>query len=234
MNKKSIIKYGIIVAIASIAIIYTPLIYTITLSIMQVEPTYIEPISMRVDKLEVKKNQGFVSGIAGDIVNMKDKVVYSIRGEVIDIRKPLLLIEEGSVDDIWFIPIDIRIKDVYKGDLKKGDIFTIYIQSSNFNTTRYANNVDYVIDEYKWDENIYIESYEPTYNIGEEVMVHIAIADLEYIVRDLEYVDEDLPNQLPYSILGKYGKYTIKDGLAYNEKYPYGVPIPYIAYEVLP
>ena len=215
---KSIIKYGIITVIASIAIIYTPLIYTITLSIMQVEPNYKEP-EMNIEEYGIKQGLGYSSRPTVSIADVKEHIAYTIRGEVIAIREPIIWVSEGmreayergEIDhqkERGAIPVDILIKDVYKGDLNKGEIFTIYV------------------DSFKVDDTYYTKGSDASFVVGEEVIVHVTKPS---------NVTNDLIDTLPYTALGKYGKYTIKDDFAYNEeKYPYGVPMPYIAYEALP
>ncbi|GIU71991.1 MAG: hypothetical protein KatS3mg003_1470 [Candidatus Nitrosocaldaceae archaeon] len=227
MNKRSIIKYSIIVVIASIIIIYAPSIYTTMLLAIQVEPSYEEP-DMTLEEYNIKEGIGS-SSIPYYIMN-KESVEYSIRGEVIDVRKPIIWIEKGGIHEHAIIPVDILIKEVYKGDLKKGDIFTLYVDSIK---SHYEDLlINYTADAY------YIPSYEARYKVGEEVIVHISKEEPDIFreaIGSISKEDEHIIDEYYYTTLGKYSKYTIKDNLAYNEeKYPYGVPIPYVAYEALP
>ncbi|MEM4317915.1 MAG: hypothetical protein QXO37_07750 [Candidatus Nitrosocaldaceae archaeon] len=224
------IKYGIISAIVIIAII-SPYLYNIVLLSLHAEPNYNEQTSMKIKGYDIKRAIGSAS-MPYQIKVVKDQVIYTIRGEVVDIREPLIWLEKYPVAENGMIPVDIKVKEVYKGDIKSDSIITLYV-----GTIKDLPTEQQLADGVIVDNSTYILPYEAVYEIGEDVLVHVMHTTID-LVSVSEYIDELLAKEyLEHKVyetaLGKYGKYTIKDGLAYNENYPYGVPIIYVAYEAL-
>ncbi|MEM4320003.1 MAG: hypothetical protein QXT32_06495 [Candidatus Nitrosocaldaceae archaeon] len=222
------IKYGIISAIVIIAII-SPYLYNIVLLSLHAEPNYNEQTSMKIKGYDIKKAIGSAS-MPYQVKDVKDQVIYTIRGEVVDIREPLIWLDKYPVAERGMIPVDIKVKEVYKGDIKSDNIITLYV-----GTIKDLPTEQQLADGVIVDNSTYILPYEAVYEIGEDVLVHVMHATID---PESKYIDEllakEYANHKVYgTALGKYGKYTIKDGLAYNENYPYGVPIIYVAYEAL-
>ena len=130
-----------------------------------------------------------------DISKIKQSIVATFRGMVIDIDEPIDWYDNVGVAH-GAIPITIDIitntKNVEGGDYQRGDPFVFYVDSS------------------KIDEKYYISSYEPEFEVGEDVIVHIARSHLGPMGE----------NGKNYFVeLGDFGKYKILDKKAYNEKH---------------
>lgn len=139
-----------------------------------------------------------VSMATTDISKVKQTILATFRGTVTNIGEPIDWLD--NVEQLHgAIPVTIKViqnsKDAENKKYQKGDLFTFYVDSS------------------KMDGKYYIASYEPQFEIGEEVIVHISKADLGPMgVGGDNYFVE----------LGEYGKYKIQDGKAYNEKFNQG------------
>ena len=64
-----------------------------------------------------------------------------------------------------------------------------------------------------FSSSLYIHSFEPQFEIGEKVLVHIGKA----YQGPVGYDDDNY-----FVEIGKFGKYKIIEDKAYNEKYPNG------------
>lgn len=136
-----------------------------------------------------------------NISKIKQTVLLTFRGTVTSIGDPLDWTDNvGVVHGAIPITIDVtkNTKDVEKIRYKVGDSFTFYV------------------DSIKLGESYIISSYEPEFEVGEDVIVHIAKAQLGPMGKngDNYFVE-----------LGDFGKYKIKDGKAYNEKFAQGKSI---------
>lgn len=136
-----------------------------------------------------------------NISKIKQTVLSTFRGTVTSIEDPIDWSDNvGVVHGAIPITIDVtkNTKDVEKNKYKKGDSFTFYV------------------DSIKLDESYIISSYEPEFEVGEDVIVHIAKSKLGPM-------GEGGNNY--FVELGDFGKYKIKDDKAYNEKFSQGKSI---------
>lgn len=134
-----------------------------------------------------------------DIEIVKDHIVLTLSGTVLSIGD--IIDWEYEHQTYGDVPITIEVDKNTKIDketkhkIKKGDSFTFYLGGS-----------------YEMDQH-YINGYQPQFEIGEKVIVHISKSDQ----------GPDGPDGDNYIVtLGKFGKYKIVDGKAYNEKYKNG------------
>lgn len=136
-----------------------------------------------------------------DISEIKHTIVATFRGTVTDIGEPIDWHDNVGVTH-GAIPVTIRIVENSKNtegkNYQSNDLFTFYVDSSKIN------------------EMYYIASYEPEFEVGEEIIVHIAKSHLGPMGEggDNYFVE-----------LGDFGKYKIIDQKAYNEKYHEGRPL---------
>ncbi len=141
--------------------------------------------------------------VTTDIKEFKDKVKMTIKGTIVSIGEPINwndttinLETKNYVPQPVKIPIEIQIDQVKKTkDFKKGDIVTFFLFG------------DRVENQIALEDGLNFES-------GEQVIVHIG--------------EEFLPNEdsSTYNVvLGKYGKYTIQDDVAFNQKHNDGKSI---------
>ena len=137
-----------------------------------------------------------------DISKIKQTVLSTFRGTVANIAEPIDWSDNvGVVHGAIPIIIDVtkNTKDLEKIQYREGDSFTFYV------------------DSIKLDQGTYvISSYEPEFEVGEEVIVHIAKSKLGPM-------GEGGNNY--FVELGDFGKYKIKENKAYNEKFPQGKSI---------
>lgn len=141
------------------------------------------------------KAVGHTSVTTTDIRNVKDNIQYTLRGKVLSVGDPILWIDNAG-NNRGAIPIEILVDKKYKGDDGIGKTFTFYIQS---------------IEE---QGKYYVMPNEPTFEIDEQVIVHIS--------EDAELGPDEIAHKY-YVELGEYGKYKIMGNKAYNELFPNGV-----------
>ena len=133
-----------------------------------------------------------------DIEQTKDSVLFTVYGEILKVGDPVPWTDEGR-NSLTSIPVHMVVKNVSKDtdpdmDLKLDDEFVFYLSGG------YEHDIAYV------------DVFEPQFEIGENVILHIGKADDAYgPINDLYYVE-----------IGMYGKYKVIDGKAYNENYPTG------------
>lgn len=134
-----------------------------------------------------------------DIEKTKNTVVLTLSGTVLSVGD--LVDWEYEGDKYGAVPVTIRVEGVAKiqsdatRNVQKGDSFTFYLGGM-----------------YEMDRH-YIHNFEPQFEIGEEIVVHVGKADQ----------GPKGPDGDNYFVeLGMYGKYRIVEGKAYNENYPAG------------
>jgi hypothetical protein len=141
------------------------------------------------------KAVGHASVATTDIGKLKDTIKYTLRGEVLSVGDPIPWIDNAG-NNRGAIPIEILVDKKYKGDDGVGKTITLYIQS---------------IEE---QGKYYIMPNEPTFELGEQIIVHIS--------EDKELGPDEIAHKY-YVELGEYGKYKIINNKAYNELFPRGV-----------
>ncbi len=133
-----------------------------------------------------------------DIKYTKDTIVLTLSGTVLSVGDPVDWDYEG--DKYGAVPVTIEIDKKTKDvgvDLK-------IIEESSF--TFYLGGM------YEQDQH-YINGFEPQFEIGEDVIVHIA--------KDNQ--GPDGPDGNNYFVeLGMFGKYKVIEEKAYNKKHPTG------------
>ena len=152
-----------------------------------------------------KANPNLVMGQGGfsmieDIQIAKDSVVLTTSGTVLSVGDPINWIESESGEKYGSVPVTIKVDRQTKNQelhlkLKQGDEFTFYLGG------------------FYEQGQFYIHSFEPQFEIDEQVLVHIS--------KDYQGpVGYDGDNY--FVEIGKFGKYKIIEDKAYNEKYPNG------------
>lgn len=193
MNKKNLIITSLIViaVIGSIVVLSDSNVYNSAMFLLDVPSTYI-PSDITKANVNIKPTVGEASFVTTTISDVKDKILFTIRGKVVQVGDPIQWIDNAG-NTHGAIPVEIELANSLKGNLKKGELFTVFIDSI-------------FIDNQYW-----LSTYEPQFEIGEEVLIHVAKSEIILDGKEMFYVE-----------LGHYGKYQIKDGKAYNEKFPYG------------
>ncbi len=134
-----------------------------------------------------------------NIEHAKDTVVLTLSGTVLSVED--LVDWEYKGNKYGSVPITIevdkntKINTETKHQIQKEDSFTFYLSGI-----------------YEMDQH-FIDNFEPQFEIGEKVIVHIGKSDQ----------GPNGPDGTNYFVeLGKYGKYKVVGDKAYNEKYPNG------------
>lgn len=139
------------------------------------------------------------ASLASDqISDIKHLVVLTVKGTVLSVGDPIDWIDE-SKNTLGFIPVTIKVDEKSKNTadlkLKRGDHFTVYLHGV------YESGIFYMHD------------FEPQFEIGEKVLLHVGYADNGPNFKDGGFY---------FVELGKYGKYQIVGEKAYNDKYENG------------
>ena len=133
-----------------------------------------------------------------DIEYTKDSVLFTVYGEILKVGDPIPWTDRSG-NSLASIPVHVQVKEVSKDtdpdmDLKLDDEFVFHLSGG------YEHDITYV------------DVFEPQFEIGESVVLHIGKADNTYgPMNDLYYVE-----------IGMFGKYKVVEGEAYNENYPDG------------
>ncbi len=133
-----------------------------------------------------------------DITQTKDSVLLTIYGEVLKVGDPIPWKDEAG-NHLASVPVHVQVKEVSKdtdpdSDLKIEDEFVFYLGGGYEMGT------------------MYVDIFEPQFEIGEDVVLHIGKADNPLHPIDDQYFVE----------IGMFGKYKVVEGEAYNENYPDG------------
>lgn len=161
---------------------------------MSGDTTYV-PSDITKANPNLVKAVGHTSVTTTNINNLKDNIKYTLRGKVLNVGDPIPWVDNAG-NNRGAIPIEILVDKKYKGDDGVGNTFTFYIQS---------------IEE---QGKYYIMPNEPTFEIGEQIIVHIS--------EDNELGPDEIAHKY-YVELGEYGKYKVINNKAYNELFPRGV-----------
>lgn len=199
MKKMKTIYYLIFAIIGatttSVSLMATdPYSHNAIMSISGIQSTYV-PSDISKSNPNIHAGIGTSSLSTNDIRDVKDQVVYTIQGKVLEIGKPIPWTDNAG-NEKGVIPVSILVDKTYKGKLDHGKTFTVYL------------------DGIKIDGEYYLPPGEALFEIGENVLVHVALSNTGPDGMDVYYVK-----------LGEFGKYKITGDKAYNEKLPYGITI---------
>ena len=179
-----------------------------------------------------------------NIAVVKDDVVYTIEGTILEFGSPIEYVDSRNRAS-GAIPVTMSIEQVHKGNLST-QTFTFFLHSwVTLNPSQISevdNNQDFVEEHRKMyvgqdysnvEKQYKIIAYPSLFEIGDKVIAHIEISDFG----EINYIYKKDQGTLDpyYSIsLGPYGYYEIQDSLGFNEKYPNGIAINNIISESLP
>lgn len=192
MKKNYYLVFGLVAAIVvSAVVVFTPNTYNTVLMLADAPTPYI-PSDISKSNPLFQKGTGEISLVTTDIEDVKDQVTITIKGKVVSIGDPVIWTDSAG-NTKGSIPVEILVEKSYKGKIKSGEVFTLYL------------------DSIKEGGKFYIQPFEATFEEGEEVIVHAALGNIPGISNPY------------FVKLGEFGKYKIIDDKAYNEKFPYGV-----------
>ena len=194
MNKK-VIKTSVLVAI--VVSVFVSIVSITSFAIPNSEYIYVQSDITKANPNLMVRPAEF-SMRTYDISETKHTVVLTLSGTVTSVGDPIVW--EYKNDTYGAVPVTIDVSKKTKDKetehvLNNGDSFTFYLAGI-----------------YEHGEH-HIFGFEPQFELGEEVIVHIAKADQ----------GPNGENGNNYFVeLGKYGKYKIVGDKAYNEKYDQG------------
>ena len=146
-----------------------------------------------------------------DIAYVKDDVVLSLSGTVLSVGDPVDWTDHETGHAMGDVPVTIQIDEKGKNEelhlkLDKGDEFTFHLGGI------------YERGQY------HIWNFQPQFEIDEKVIVHLGKDDL---------LGPNVGEDNYHVAIGKFGKYKIIEGKAYNEKHPFGKSVTGALYETL-
>ena len=138
--------------------------------------------------------------MASNIAEFKQYIVLTLSGTIEQVGEPIAWEDEtghkhGSVPVTMIVDKNTKIDKDTKQKIKKGESFTFYLDGT------YERGV------------YYLHNFEPQFEIGEEVIVHIGKAYQGPVGLDGDNY---------YVELGETGKYKVVEDKAYNEKHKNG------------
>ena len=194
MNKQKLAVFGVLVAVA----VSVAAVSVVALTMPTTESYVYSPSDITLANSDLVVSSGSYSMLQ-DIEKTKDTVVLTLSGKVLSVGD--LIDWEYEGDKYGAVPVTIKVTEVAKirddatRNVQRGDSFTFYLGGI------------YEVDQH------YLDNFEPQFEIGEEVIVHVGKADQGPKGSDGDnYFVE----------LGMYGKYRIVEDKAYNENYPTG------------
>lgn len=134
-----------------------------------------------------------------EISETKSTVVLTVQGTVLSVGDPVDWVDEAE-NPLGFVPVTIDI------DKKTKDTTSHLKLESDGRLTVYLGGV------YE-SGKFYMHGFEPQFEIGEEVILHVGHAKNGPTFED---------DGLYFVELGKYGKYRVADDKAYNENHQNG------------
>ena len=137
-----------------------------------------------------------------EISETKPTVVLTIQGTVLSVDDPVDWIDESG-NPLGFVPVTIDI------DKKTKDATAHLKLETDGRLTVYLGGV------YE-SGKFYMHGFEPQFEIGEEVILHVGHGKNGLTFEDDEFY---------FVELGKYGKYRVVDDKAYNENHNNGKPL---------
>jgi len=220
-KKNKMILFPVILVVAAIGLFSAMSFNVDDLSNESKTTTYI-PSNITKANPNILPEVGSSSYSTTNIYDVKDNVLYTIEGTILSIGDPIEWISNNSVIQARAaIPITMSIENTYKGQTDS-ETFTFFLDSFIIidgitPSVQDLQNYSNVNKKYR------LFSFEPQFELGDKVILHIGISDIETNFID----DENLGSLTPYYFvkLGTYGYYKIQNDVAYNEKFPNGIPL---------
>ena len=165
-----------------------------------------------------------------NISDVADSIVYTIEGTVIKVGDPIEWFEPGtSGRGHGTVPITISVDEVYKGNVES-ETFTFFINGMLVIPGLTID--DKPSDSSPENRIFYLFPWEPQFEIGEKVIVHLTKNSLtknSIISNDNNTINDENIQSLTSNYdsvqLGKYGKYQLRDSQAFNEKFSMGISL---------
>ena len=189
---------------------------------------------------------GGSSILTTNIADIKDDILYTIEGEILEFGEPILRVSSQNLA-LAAIPVTMSVDSLHKGTLES-DTFTFFLDS---HVTLYPNRhfdgdegvLGYMknhlemypgIDYTNVPKSYQIQYHTDIFEIGDKIIAHIEIIKLpppKYI-----YEKDHGTLDIFYGLgLGDWSYYHIKDGIAYGgEHHDTQIPLSRILTESLP
>ena len=202
---------------------YPPQAESATMDAELVEPYVYVPSDITKANPNIRVADGHAIWRTTNVSDVADEVKYTIRGTILEIRDP---IDWYTYDDVGSghgsIPVIMSVETVYKGSIDS-DTFTFFLGSFLIHP-----DVPFdasVADAVGSTKEYYLYPFDPQFEVGDQVLVHIFEAKLKFDSMLINSQDKDL--LIPYHTtpLGKYSTYHIHGDKIYNDTIPHGAPI---------
>lgn len=194
MNKKTIKYVAVVMAIGvgTVVAFNDPFIYNQTLFLLGVDVSYVPSDITNANPDILAPEGGGATFNAEFVSDIKNSVDHTIHGSVLSVGSPVPWIDSIG-NERGIIHVKIQVIQASKGETPDDGLFTVHLLA------------DKIYGKY------YLDSYEPEFEIGEEVIIHISV----------DALDETSGN-LNLATLGEYTKYQVNGDRAYNVQFPYG------------
>ena len=198
MRKKQIPSYVIIVAVAGIVTamaLNDPVVYNPPMFLAGMDVSYTPSDITQANPNILAPDGGSASFKVEFVSDIRDSVSYTIHGTVRSVGSPVPWTGSAG-NERGIIPVELQVIQASKGEAPASGLFTVHLLA------------DKIYGKY------YLDSYEPEFEVGEEVIVHISVDVLDKTSGELNLVT-----------LGDYAKYQVNGDRAYNAQFPYGKPV---------
>lgn len=197
MQKKQIITYITLVVVVSGTLVAfnDPFVYNKTMFVLGIDIPYIPSNITQANHNIVAIDGGGATFKAEFVSDIKNSVDSTVHGTVLSVSTPLPWTDSVG-NERGIVSVELQIIEATKGQVTNSNTFIVHLLTD------------------KLDGTFYLDSYEPEFEIGEEVIVHTGIETPDATSGDLNLV-----------VLGEYGKYQVQGDRAYNIQFPYGKSI---------
>lgn len=165
-----------------------------------------------------------------NINDVADTILITVEGTVLEVGDPIHWFESGPTGrGHGTVPITISVDQVYKGNIES-KTFTFFV---NGMLVIQGLTIDDRPSDFPPEDRIfYLFPWEPQFEIGEKVLVHLtknSLTENSIISSDNSAINNKniqlLTSNYNSVQLGKYGKYQLHDSQAFNEKFSVGISL---------
>ena len=194
-------------------------------SIGLAEPYVYVPSDITKANPNIRVAGGHGSWSTTNISDVTDYVKYTIRGTISEIRDPVdWYVYDNAIAGMASIPVVMSVEEVYKGRFGS-DTITFFLGAFIFYPDIVSLDAT-IADTVGSRKEYLIPGFEPQFEIGDHVLVHIYEAPPSFL-DDKIITPQDRAVLTPYYNikLAKYGAYHVHGDRIYNDVIPEGAPI---------
>ena len=173
----------------------------------------------------IRADEGYASWTTMTISDVADEVEYTIMGTILEIRDPIDWYErDDGTAGHGSIPVVMSAETVYKGGFDS-DTITFFLGSYLIHPETFFGDSVTVADVADSPKEYHLYPFEPQFEVGDHVLVHLSEIDLNF--DNMTIAPEDVDLLIPYYgvVLGKHGAYHVHGDRIYNTVIPDGAPM---------